>query len=249
LPSDSAEHRISRIRIIRPTVNIIAVARPVLVRAQALQNLRGHHPGTCLIGRELCGVMGISRASVREVVRQLETELLLHVEPRRGPMVTALGIDEAREIYEIRAVLESRIAARFASVATEAEMDHLAAPCAEVEAQDRDPAQRAGMVKAMSAPVQHRVRVGPVDHQRPAGLHESADQCAASACHRPARTPGAKHPWLSVMLAAISARDPEAAASRGYVRNASVAAPAYMKHGCRQGEGPAAHVAQGARIC
>ena len=223
-----------------PTANILAVARPVLVREQALQNLREAiisgdiAPGTRLIERELCEAMGISRASVREVIRQLEAERLLHVEPRRGPVVTALSIDEAREIYEIRAVLESRIAARFASVATEAEIDHLAALCAEVEAQGRDPAQRAGVVKAMSDLLQHMGRVSGLSITSDLLGYMSAriNALRLHAIAQPGRL-GQSTRELSVMVAAIRARDPEAAAeaSRVYVRNACAAALAHMERG------------------
>jgi GntR family transcriptional regulator, trigonelline degradation regulator len=86
--------------------------RPVLVRDRALERLRAaivngvYKPGDRLIDRELSARMGVSRASVREVVRQLETEGLVQIEPRRGPVVAKTTLEEALDIYEFRMVLE-----------------------------------------------------------------------------------------------------------------------------------------------
>jgi DNA-binding GntR family transcriptional regulator len=48
-----------------------------------------------------------SAIPVREAFRQLETEGWIVVEPNKGATVSPLSADEAREIYEIRAALES----------------------------------------------------------------------------------------------------------------------------------------------
>lgn len=222
------------------TANITAVARPVLVRELAVQNLREAiisgdiAPGTRLIERELCEALGISRASVREVIRQLEAERLLHVEPRRGPVVTALSADEAREIYEIRAVLESRIAARFAKVATQDDIDHLAALCAEVEALGRAPEHRSSVVRAMTDLLQHMGRVSglAVTSDLLSYMGARINALRLHAIAEPGRMAESTRE-LTAMLDAIRARDPEAAAeaTRNYVRNACVAAVAHMERG------------------
>src|SRR5262245_7509357 len=48
-----------------------------------------------------------SAIPVREAFRQLETEGWIIVEPNKGATVSPLSPEEAREIYEIRAALES----------------------------------------------------------------------------------------------------------------------------------------------
>ena len=85
---------------------------PNLVRDEALRRLRAaivdgvYNPGDRLIERELCERMAISRTSVREVLRQLESEQLIRVEPRRGPVVAAISAEQARDIYEFRRMME-----------------------------------------------------------------------------------------------------------------------------------------------
>src|SRR5258705_7053733 len=104
---------------------------PILVRERAFEQVREAiisgrlAPGNRLIERELCEAMGISRASVREVIRRLEAERLVESAPRRGPMVVTLTRKQADEIYEIRATLESLLVRHFTKMATEEEIGAL----------------------------------------------------------------------------------------------------------------------------
>jgi DNA-binding GntR family transcriptional regulator len=66
-------------------------------------------PGQRLVERELVEQLGVSRATVREVLRQLAVEGLVTVVPQRGAIVTALSPDDAADLYEMRASLEARI--------------------------------------------------------------------------------------------------------------------------------------------
>jgi DNA-binding GntR family transcriptional regulator len=101
---------------------------PVLIRERAFDEVRDAiisgriAPGTRLIERELCEALKISRASVREVLRRLEAERLISAEPRRGPVVMVLSLEEAGEIYEIRAMLESLVIRRFTELASDDEI-------------------------------------------------------------------------------------------------------------------------------
>ena len=108
------------------------LAPPQLVRERAFEQVRDAiisgklAPGTRLIERELCEALGVSRASVREMIRRLEAERLVGVEPRRGPTVMALSRKDATEIYEVRALLEALLIERFAEVASDDEIARLA---------------------------------------------------------------------------------------------------------------------------
>jgi DNA-binding GntR family transcriptional regulator len=63
-------------------------------------------PGQRLVERELCEMMGVSRPSIREALRLLEADGLVNTVPHRGPMVSTISLEEARQLYAARAVLE-----------------------------------------------------------------------------------------------------------------------------------------------
>lgn len=102
-----------------------------LLREQVLDKLRNaiiegwYPPGTRLIERELCEALAVSRTSVREVLRQLESEQLVTVEPRRGPIVASISLAEAEAIYETRAIFETAVVRSFIERAAESEFSTL----------------------------------------------------------------------------------------------------------------------------
>lgn len=64
-------------------------------------------PGEPLRQDAIARRFSVSAIPVREAFRQLESEGWLSIEPNRGASVSLQSADEAREIYEIRASLES----------------------------------------------------------------------------------------------------------------------------------------------
>ncbi|HWF73664.1 MAG TPA: GntR family transcriptional regulator [Solirubrobacteraceae bacterium] len=67
-------------------------------------------PGEKLVEAEIARQLEISRGPVREALAQLRAEGLVIERPRRGSFVAELTLDDVREIYELRAALESRAA-------------------------------------------------------------------------------------------------------------------------------------------
>ncbi len=76
----------------------------VLREAIATGQLRGNQP---LPQDEIASQLRVSHIPVREALRQLESEGLVTYQANRGATVRALTTDEIREIYEIRATLET----------------------------------------------------------------------------------------------------------------------------------------------
>ena len=96
---------------------------PATLREIALDRMRRaiigglFEPGERLVERTLCERLGVSRSVIREVIRHLEAEGLVEMLAKQGPIVATLNWDDARQIYEIRATLESTAVADCARVA------------------------------------------------------------------------------------------------------------------------------------
>ena len=99
--------------------------REIETRLRAAITQGRFHAGERLIERELCEMLGVSRPSLREALRHLEAEELVTLRPNRGPAVAEITIAEAREIYEIRAILEGFAARLFTRRASDAEVEKL----------------------------------------------------------------------------------------------------------------------------
>ncbi|HWI13509.1 MAG TPA: GntR family transcriptional regulator [Burkholderiales bacterium] len=110
-------------------VSIQKFAAPL--RQQVLDTLRQAiidgrlAPGARLTERELTEMLGVSRTVVREVLRSLEAEGLVHVIPNKGPVVRELSRAEAEDLYQIRAVLEGLAARLFVQHASSEQVEQL----------------------------------------------------------------------------------------------------------------------------
>jgi DNA-binding GntR family transcriptional regulator len=84
-------------------------------------------PGQKLIAREVANDLGISVTPVRESLLRLVSEHGLVIDERGTVMVPTLDLDRCIEIRDLRTLVEGEGAARAAQVATDAEIDELAA--------------------------------------------------------------------------------------------------------------------------
>lgn len=74
-------------------------------------------PGSKLNEALLAKALGVSRGPVREAFRALEESGLVRLEKNRGVYVRQIPIDEADDIYELRAVLDDFVGRRVAATA------------------------------------------------------------------------------------------------------------------------------------
>ncbi|HEY8337449.1 MAG TPA: GntR family transcriptional regulator [Tardiphaga sp.] len=63
-------------------------------------------PGQRLVERELCEMTGVSRPTLREALRLLEADGLVTTVPHRGPVVSTISLEEAKQLYAARGILE-----------------------------------------------------------------------------------------------------------------------------------------------
>jgi DNA-binding GntR family transcriptional regulator len=82
-------------------------------------------PGARLIERELIQMTGVSRTVIREALRQLESEGVVATIPNKGPVVRQLTLDEAKDLYTIRGVLEGLAAKMFVANASAGDIAEL----------------------------------------------------------------------------------------------------------------------------
>jgi DNA-binding GntR family transcriptional regulator len=215
------------------TTNVLRLTEhPPLRRDQAFDRLRdaiitGHFaPGARLIERELCEAMGVSRTSIREVLRRLEAEQLIEVEPRRGPVVARLTRKQVAEIYEVRALLETAVVRRFALEASNEEISELRRIYEELSVARRQE-DVAAIVNTTRQFSEHMMRV--VDHELINDIHQKLIARISVSRVLAISVPGRLEQSaseLAIVMDAIERRDADSAARSLaiYVRNAGEAA-------------------------
>ncbi len=66
-------------------------------------------PGTKLAESQLGELFSVSRTVVRQALNQLSRDRLITLEPARGAFVAQPGIEEARQVFETRQIIESGV--------------------------------------------------------------------------------------------------------------------------------------------
>lgn len=79
-------------------------------------------PGQHLQEQALAARYGVSRVPVRDALRRLEVQGLVDVQPNRGAFVVELDERDARELLEVRVVLEELIARQAAERRTDEQL-------------------------------------------------------------------------------------------------------------------------------
>ena len=82
-------------------------------------------PGAKLTESTLADQLGVSRGPVREAFRLLEEAGLVRTEKNRGVFVRDVPVEEALEIFEVRAVMDLYVGRKLAQTATPAQVREL----------------------------------------------------------------------------------------------------------------------------
>ncbi len=93
--------------------------------------------GAKLNEASIATALGVSRGPVREAFRALDQAGLVRVEKNRGVFVRQVSLEEANEIYEVRAVLEGLIGRLAAQRIDAEELDRLRAIVKKMHAQEK----------------------------------------------------------------------------------------------------------------
>jgi DNA-binding GntR family transcriptional regulator len=89
-------------------------------------------PGTKLVEDKLGQAFGVSRTRIRQVLIRLAQEQVVTIQPNKGASVAEPTVDEAREVFEARAVVEAVLVRRFVTRAKAPDLKVLA-DCIEAE--------------------------------------------------------------------------------------------------------------------
>jgi DNA-binding GntR family transcriptional regulator len=87
------------------------------VREEILNGL--HVPGAPLKQDDIAARLGVSKIPLREALSRLESEGLVTLRPRRGYAVKEFNVDEIKEIFNLRAIIEEHGGRLSAEVRTE----------------------------------------------------------------------------------------------------------------------------------
>lgn len=82
-------------------------------------------PGTHLKEGELVDLCGVSRTPVRDALRQLAIDRYVVTRRNQGVFVNKWTVDDIKDIFELRAILESMVAERAATHITDAQVHEL----------------------------------------------------------------------------------------------------------------------------
>ncbi len=84
-------------------------------------------PGTKLAEQQIADIFKVSRTLVRQALNQLSRDHLVTLEPARGAFVAQPSVDEARQVFEVRKMLESSMVRQLCTAITDAQIVELRA--------------------------------------------------------------------------------------------------------------------------
>ena len=84
-------------------------------------------PGTKLAEQKIADIFKVSRTLVRQALNQLSRDRLVTLEPARGARVAEPSVEEARQVFEVRNMLEAAMIRRLCATITPAQVTELRA--------------------------------------------------------------------------------------------------------------------------
>lgn len=84
-------------------------------------------PGTKLAEQQIADVFSVSRTVVRQALNQLSRDRLVTLEPARGAFVATPSVEEARQVFEVRRMIEASMVRQLAGSITDEQLAQLRA--------------------------------------------------------------------------------------------------------------------------
>ena len=122
-------------------------------------------PGTKLAEQKLADIYKVSRTLVRQALNQLSRDRLVTLTPARGAYVAEPSVSEARDVFELRQILEAALLTQLADAITPAQIKQLRAHLS---------AERAAIAGGAGTDIAGRTRLLADFHLLLAGMHGNA---------------------------------------------------------------------------
>lgn len=125
---------------VSPTVDTAPRPGPLLsdsdIYERVISAILDHRlpPGTKLVEDKLATAFGVSRTRIRPVLVRLANEQVVTLTPNRGAAIAQPTVQEAREVFEARRMIEPRLVELFIAQASAADIAQLTAGIAAEEA-------------------------------------------------------------------------------------------------------------------
>jgi len=87
-------------------------------------------PGTKLAEQQIADIFKVSRTLVRQALNQLSRDHLVTLHPRRGAYVAQPGVEEARQVFAVRQMIETAMVRQLCGSITDAQIGTLRQHCA-----------------------------------------------------------------------------------------------------------------------
>jgi DNA-binding GntR family transcriptional regulator len=84
-------------------------------------------PGTKLAEQKLADIYSVSRTLVRQALNQLSRHGLVTLSPARGAFVATPSVEEARQVFELRQMIEGALMKKLCKTITDTQIDELRA--------------------------------------------------------------------------------------------------------------------------
>ena len=111
----------------KPAADVIGSTQRIVDSITSAIVERRLMPGTKLVEQRLAGIFKVSRTIVRQALNQLSRDRLVNLEPSRGAFVAMPSLDEARQVFEMRNMLESAMVSQLCSRISDGQIAQLQA--------------------------------------------------------------------------------------------------------------------------
>jgi DNA-binding GntR family transcriptional regulator len=169
-------------------------------------------PGQPLAETELAERFGISRTPIREALIRLQADGLVRIEPRRGASVQALSVTDFLEVNELRLILEPYAAREAALSLDRTEIEELRAKHASIRTGDPNEMDLR-QLEQLDSNVHEAIARASGNERLRQLVHNLDDMMQAMRVDDIRRRYRETHESLGQLIAALEARDPDAAES------------------------------------